>query len=306
MRLAMFLVFLLLPLRAFAFETIDVSRSWNGQKINLNPKLYLPSPLKDGEKVPVMVISHGSGGLRKEHQNLADEFVRMGIGAVIIDSFGPREIKSTIDNQARLKDFELLVDAVLTLQVLGKHSHVDASRIGYIGFSKTGTVATRADMQHYTRRLPYNTKFKLLIAAYPWCGDFPADFRANKSKLYVLLGEADTYTGTESCKLMFKKLKDNGADIHLKLYPDAEHAWDLKGSTHWEISNGQNFANCRFEERKNGWVETKSGINVVKEHERAVSRCMTMGVSGGYNAKAAQELLADVREYVTNSLLERK
>lgn len=306
MRLALLLAFLLIPSTTFAFETIDVPRSWHGQKIKLSPKLYLPPSLKEGEKVPVMVISHGSGGLKKDHYKLAEDFVAMGVGALILDSFQPREINGTIDNQLRLKDFELLVDAVLAIQELGKHPHVDAKHLGYIGFSKTGTVATRAELTHYTRQLPYNTKFKLLIATYPWCGDFSSDFSANRSTLYVLLGDADTYTGTESCKLMFKKLQDEGADVHLKIYPEAKHAWNIEGPEHWEIANGQNYANCRFEETKSkAWVESKSRINVT-DHARAVEYCMAMGVSGGYNAKVAQESLRDIKSYVSESLLGKK
>ncbi|MGV8732966.1 hypothetical protein ACV349_32975, partial [Pseudomonas aeruginosa] len=63
--------------------------------------LYLPENLQG--PVPAMVISHGSAG---PQQKDVDRWVRLfnqiGMAAFVVDSFGPRGIANTMDNQSQL------------------------------------------------------------------------------------------------------------------------------------------------------------------------------------------------------------
>jgi dienelactone hydrolase len=288
-------------------QTLDVTSKYRGKSVILAPKLYLPDKRGD-RKIPAMVIVHGSGGVRAARElAYAKEFEALGIAAVVIDSFTPRGIKSTVRNQGVISARDMLVDAANTLKAVARHPAVDPARIGVIGFSKGGSVVVRAALRHYLAPLHVNdAAFSVLIARYPWCGDQPLDFHpANGGTLHMLLGDKDRYVGTESCQEFGKKFAQEGGNRTLKIYPQAQHGWDVPGSTHWSDRAGQNFRKCVYDEIKSGtWIERSSRIVVLENYKstgnfkKAVAHCMTLGVSGGYNKQARQESLQDIRGYL--------
>jgi dienelactone hydrolase len=290
-----------------ASERFDVTRNWQGQQINLKPELFMPA--KADKPVPVMVVLHGSAGMKPAHVELARWFNGLGVAGVALDSYGPRKIASTIDNQQQIFDQALLVDAVRAAQELANNPKIDASRIGLVGFSKGGRAATMAALTRYTKDFRTGNPFRLLIAVYPGCTDFPLDFTANQTRLHILLGEKDTYTGIANCQDYAARIKAKGGDVSVKLYADAKHGWFVPGSTHHVSPNAQNFSKCQFDEIEAGtWVERKSqvktaenGVFLPDSHKQAISHCMTKGAVNGYSAKARQETLRDIRQYVQDA-----
>ncbi|MCZ7655921.1 MAG: hypothetical protein M5R42_19135 [Rhodocyclaceae bacterium] len=60
---------------------------------------------------------------------------------LVIDSFGPRGVMSTADDQTRVTTTQMLQDAYGALVFLADDKRIDSARIGVMGFSKGGTVA---------------------------------------------------------------------------------------------------------------------------------------------------------------------
>jgi dienelactone hydrolase len=265
-------------------------------------------PTSPAEKIPAIIIVHGSGGVRPERElAYAREFQKLGVAAVVVDSFAPRGIKTTTSNQDPVSSYDMLVDAVATLKVIARHPAIDPARIGMIGFSKGGTVVVKAALQRYMNRLAGDEAgFALLVAMYPWCGDQPLDFRpANSAPLYMLLGANDTYAGVEPCREFGKKFESQGGKLVLKVYPGAQHGWDTPGNTDWHVASGENLSKCRYDEIEPGkWIERGSKIVVTLNNRptpdvrKARGRCMTHGVSGGYNANIRRQSMEAVRSAV--------
>ena len=145
-------------------------------------------------------------------------------------------------------------------------------------------------------------QFSLLIAVYPWCGDFPLDFRSSGTAIHILLGSDDTYTRTEACLEYVKKLEQGGANVTVKIYPRAKHGWDVPGPADWSDPQGQNASKCFYDEIEPGtWIERGSRIKVMENHkptgnrDKALSKCMTLGVSGGYSQQVHSETLQHIR-----------
>ena len=231
-------------------QTIDVESRFHGKPLTIHAQMFLPASHSDG-KIPAMIIVHGSGGVRGEREfAYAREFNPLGIASVVIDSFTPRGIKSTVRNQAPVSSYDMLIDAVHTLNTVAHHPAIDPARIGIIGFSKGGTVAIEAALRRYMDPLAVVKRgFAVLVAMYPWCGNLPLDFHAaSGAPLHMLLGEQDRYAGTESCKEFGEKFAAAGGNLTLKIYPGAQHDWDFPGSAHWTDAAGQNTSKCIYDE----------------------------------------------------------
>jgi dienelactone hydrolase len=98
---------------------------------------------KDGRgPFPAMVIAHGSAGVqRKDLERWVPLFNQMGIATLLVDSFKPRGIKRTDEDQSQLDQAANDADALSALKLLATDPRIDASRIGVIGFSRGGIVA---------------------------------------------------------------------------------------------------------------------------------------------------------------------
>ena len=301
--LGLYLVLLLVwssPSLAAIKEKVVVAA--NGQKI---PVVYVFPDKVDG-KIPAMLVMHGSAGPAKREYDYAEKFAKMGVASIVIDSFSPRGIKDVMANQEAVRSSEMALDAIAVLQEAAKHPKLDSSRIGIIGFSKGGAVAMRTPLDFVNKA--GNAQFALHIAMYPSCDSFRLKFTTTGNPIKVLVGEKDVYVNPQTCIDLVARYKKDGANIEVTMLPNAEHGWDVAGSRHWERS-GQNYSKCRFVEiSPRVWVERKSGIKVedekgaTPERKKALSRCMTSGISGGYNPEAAAKSLSLIADYVRTIL----
>jgi dienelactone hydrolase len=87
-------------------ETISFESRQKGRPIQITATIYWPA--KQGV-VPALVIHHGSGGISDDREGrYAREMVAMGVAGVVIDSFGPRGVRSTVQDQSSVtqEDFK--------------------------------------------------------------------------------------------------------------------------------------------------------------------------------------------------------
>jgi dienelactone hydrolase len=285
-------------------ETFQVSSTSRNTTAKVDVTLLLPET-RDA-RVPAMVIVHGSGGVRANREfAYAQEFLKLGVAAAVIDSFRGRGVTSTVRDQKQVRAQDMLVDAANTLKVLARHPAIDPERIGLIGFSKGGTTVTKAGLRRYIVPLTGNeARFALAIALYPWCGDFPLDLRPAGAPVYLLLGADDSYTGTASCLEYARRVQAAGGTVVAKTYA-AKHGWDVPGSADWSDALGENHSKCIYDETAAGtWIERGSKIKVMDNNKpaasaaKAAARCMTKGVSGGYGREAHTQSLQDIRGFV--------
>ena len=274
----------------------------NGQKI---PVVYVFPDKVDG-KIPAMLVMHGSGGPAKREYDYAERFAKMGVAAIVIDSFSPRGVKDVISNQEAVRSSEMALDAIAVLQEAAKHPKLDSSRIGIIGFSKGGAVAMRTPLDFVNKA--GNAQFALHIAMYPNCDSFRLKVTTTGKPIKVLVGEKDAYVSPQACIDLAAQYKKDGANIDVTMLPSAEHGWDVVGSRHWARS-GQNYSKCRFVEiSPRVWVERKSGLKVEDEkgvtpgRKKALAQCLTHVVSGGYNPEAAATSFSLIADYIKNVL----
>jgi dienelactone hydrolase len=292
-------------------EKLALARQHRGKAIEVPGELLLPPGTG---KVPAMVIVHGSGGVsRTREYRYANEFVGMGVAALVIDAFKPRGISATVSDQDAVSSLEMTNDAFAALRALAVHPRVEAARIGIVGFSKGGTVALLAAHERHAERagLPPGLRFALHAPVYPACASHYLRPKTSGAPIVMLLGAADTYAGVAPCTEYAEKLKAEGAKIQVKLYAGAPHGFD--GDRAYSVATGENWSRCIFEEQADGtWKERVSGQTtndrqgkpIEAGRKAALAACRSQGVSGGPNAAAKVSAMNDLKEAVRRHLLD--
>jgi dienelactone hydrolase len=178
---------------------------------------------------PFIVLLHGCGGLSNEAmwtrwvQPWVDVFREHGIGAAVVDSFGPRGVEQVCNTggvaawAVRRAD-----DAYSARAWLAEQSYVDSKRIAVMGMSNGGRTVLAA----LRTTLKHSEPFIAGVALYPGCQtDVSSNFYA---PLLVLIGNADTATPVRFCEQMKAAQPASAPLLKLVVYPYGPHTFDMR------------------------------------------------------------------------------
>jgi dienelactone hydrolase len=294
-------------------EQFAFAQDYRGKAITVSGELSLPPGT---DKVPALLIHHGSGGVSDGREmRYAREIVKMGVATLVIDSFKPRGVTSTVRDQSTVTANEMLADEFAALKALAGHARIDGKRIGVIGFSKGGTAALLAAHEgRAARALPGGPRFALHVPFYPSCLTQHYKPKSTGAPIYFLLGGADTYISNPVCEEYAAALKAEGARVEVTVYPGAPHGFDGGGQA-YNVPQGENYSRCVFVQQPNGsWKERVSGVTTMdakgkrdeEANKRALAACRTLGVSGGPDPEAKAKSMAALKSYVQRHLLDGK
>ena len=107
-------------------------------------RLYLPPGPHAARSVPAVILLHGSGGiLAMRELTYAPQLARMGVAALVVDSFGARRDRGTefIERVLNITETMMLADAYSGLGFLATRPEIDPRRVVLTGFSY-GAMAT--------------------------------------------------------------------------------------------------------------------------------------------------------------------
>jgi len=266
--------------------------------------LYLPLPAA-GAKVPAVVIVHGSGGVQNHIHYWGRELSAFGFAVLAPDSFTPRGVASTVDDQSRLGTPQMVRDAFGALAFLARHPAVDGSRVAIMGMSKGGAVVLSAADE----RINKNAGFAAFIPLYPSC---TLQYRNPRIKgpLLALIGAEDDYTGVKSCADYLERVRAAGGSADLKIYPYARHGFDGDTSARslW-LGNAQNYRDCVIYLEDDGRaVEARSGDTLDFSNPRRVAEqlgrtCMKRGATIGASDRAKLQATEDVKAFLKAQLM---
>jgi dienelactone hydrolase len=263
--------------------------------------VYLPDKITG--KIPAMLLVHGSGGLKlKAKEIYISAFAAKGVATIFIDSFTPRGVKNTAEDQSAVDASDMGKDALAALKYVSDNiKEIDAANVGLMGFSKGGGVAVNLSLTVFNQNRRA-LRFVRFIAMYPPCNGRRLAPRTI-GPLTIIVGENDTYNIPQTCEEMAAVLQQGGSQVTFRKIPGAQHAWDVPGPAH-VVRRGENYTNCRFEEvQPLVWIETHSKIKVfdhgkVATRKLALEKCLTHSISWGYSAKATGISMKYVEEEV--------
>lgn len=238
-----------------------------GQAAAIPAALYVPTD-RPGPFGAVVLV-HGSGGVSdfREHW-YAREFTARGFVALVIDSFKPRGVMSTADDQTRVTTTQMLQDAYGALVFLADDKRIDSARIGVMGFSKGGTVALLSAMKVEGDKAEafggVKQRFAFHILFYPPCTIQHRNSATTGGPILMMLGELDDYTLPQVCIGHAQRLQANGVKAEYKVVPGAYHGWETESGPHY-LARAERAQRCEYLIEDDGqytWVKDKDGNQV--------------------------------------------
>lgn len=270
---------------------------------------YLQVPPAE-DKIPAVVILHDSGGYSTRYQDRYGSMLNdLGIASLVLDSFGPRSVGNTLQDQIAVTEQMMMADAFSALRLLADDPRIDPERIAVMGFSKGAVVAL------YTAFAPIpqwygfgqDLKFAAHAAFYPYCGIAIDGGRLTGAPVQLLLGELDDYTPAKPCLDLALEADPGTHHFDIKLYANSHHLFDSRGSA-GRNEHALNPGNCSFRVGRDGKTyHNASGqpASTMQQRSAALRQCGSMGVTVGGNPTARDQSLIDLRVFFTQTLLEK-
>jgi dienelactone hydrolase len=275
------------------------SKNADGTRIQLRGVMYKPTGTSRG----AVVLVHGSGGWsdsREGHYGRA--FSAKGYTVLAIDSFGPRGIGSTVEDQSRVSSFQMTMDAFHARRHLVSLG-LDANRMAIMGFSKGGQVALMAADSTF---LPSEVeRFTLAIPFYPGCGIRPLSPKPT-STMFMVLGEKDDWTGVKPCQELANDYVRAGGQAQVKVYPGAPHWFDGDPNNLRAIrlSTAENYIDCIVEISPEGHMVyagkkyLQGDVSILSDLRKS---CMKRGATVWTNPTQKQRATEDVLAFLNAS-----
>jgi dienelactone hydrolase len=169
---------------------------------------------------PAVVALHGCNGFFAGYAEIADQLKSWGYVALLVDSFGPREISNRCGYGLPAQ----ATDAYAALKYLSQDASVDTARIAVLGYSMGGESALNT-VEHGRIDRPLPEKFAAAVVYYPSCQGHSAMVNA---PTLILIGAEDNRAPAASCREMVAQPHESGAVIDLVVYPGAHHNFNFR------------------------------------------------------------------------------
>src|SRR5262249_52664718 len=247
------------------------------------------------DRLPVVVLQHGSGGMGANIEMWSREFNAMGVSTFALDGFTGRGLTEVSTNQALLGRLNFILDIYRALDVLARHPRVDPQRIVLMGFSRGGQAALYASLKRFHQMWNKSgIEFAGYIAFYPDCATtFASDTIVADRPIRIFGGTPDDYNPIGRCKPYVERLKAAGHDVMLTEYPNAPHSFDNPlGALPAVVSpKSESVRNCSIKEEPAGRL-----INAISGETFTYSDpCVVHGPHIGYDPEATAQVKQTVK-----------
>jgi TPR repeat protein/dienelactone hydrolase len=273
------------------------------QEDRVTADLYRP-PVEG--RVPAAVIINSSGGVSAHTElNYARVLARHGMAALVVDSFAPRGVRRTGDDQTRVAQTQSNADAVAGFRWLAAQSWVDASRIVVMGMSRGGEAAYSVALDSLRRHLrATDIRFAAHVAMSPGgCNFQQRDARSNGAPIFFMLAELDDGTPVMPCVAYIQRMRAAGnSNIRWAVYPGVFHAYEGTGGVGF-VPNDWTGRACagRFwrDERYTLYLRS-SGLRATQgnQTEYLFRTCLQTGYTVGGDDRVKAQAIADLIQFL--------
>ncbi|HMW22484.1 MAG TPA: dienelactone hydrolase family protein [Burkholderiaceae bacterium] len=302
------------PSGAYAFpsrtpRTLPELLRGGGEPQSIIGHLDLPPGGADGGRVPAVVFMHGSGGLFDAMRGYWPRFFsRQGYAMLALDTFSPRGVRSTAEDQSQVPPAADVADVYAALRLLASHPRIDPDRIALIGTSRGGTATWRAALQRVIDSQPGSARYAAFLPMYS--GGCAGSLRVavqpgvfGPAPMLWLHGDADDYAPIEPCQDFAREIGAAGIPVTFLTLPGAGHKFDADSERRIIVRRAQAIrAGCPLEfdmtafthrDRRSGQTLSKDALSEVYRSE-----CTTLGASIQGNHAARDTAAAKIVEFL--------
>jgi dienelactone hydrolase len=182
------------PIQTVTLNTAQIlAGDMKGAPTTLAGELRIPKPGSD--RLPAVILIHGSGGVGSNVDAWAKEINSLGIAAFILDSFSGRGIVNTSSDQSQLDSLAMTIDAYRALALLAQHPRIDPQRIAVMGFSKGAVPAVYSSNERFRKLYdPAKVGFAAHIGLYTPCNvQYRDDDKVTGAPIRLFHGIADDF-----------------------------------------------------------------------------------------------------------------
>jgi dienelactone hydrolase len=306
-----FLVVPVWPDEAFTVEPITfntnvVAETTNDEEVEIEASLYLP---KRGKfPISAVIIAPSSSGIEDEREiYYAKELTKVGIAALVIDSFKSRGLTNSLYDQSLLEVWDIENDAIAALEKLSEDNRFKRNRIAIMGVSKGGSAAMNSAFSVRRKWTGVDdVSFAAHVAISPDCTWTNRNVKTTGAPIFFMLAELDEQTPAPPCLEQVNRIKQAGnARVVAKVYTGAQHAWEELGTAPEYDAKAENYSQCRVWIEDDGQMFSADTGELVPEDDWrgwAQKNCMTLGTKccGGtpqIRDAATKDLIAFLRRY---------
>jgi dienelactone hydrolase len=230
---------------------------------------------------------------------------RMGVAALVVDSFGARRDRGTefIDRILNITETMMLADAYAGLGFLAARPEIDPRRVVLTGFSY-GAMATMYALyaQIADKLAPPGLRFAGHVAFYGPCIARFENSRTTGAPLLMLIGGKDEIVDQQRCAEVAADLRAGGSRVETIVYPDAVHQWDGAFAAR---PIGRNLAGCSFIVERDGTIRDRNtGLAMTGPFPRKIILGLCTLGAGPYpiarNDQVRAQATADYGRFLAN------
>lgn len=192
---------------------------WDTQELDKQTPVYWP---EGEEKVPLMIMLHGTGDVGRREYQWARWFTNQGVAVAMIHSarLRGRENFNGFDSF-----YDYTSDASEVAAWLSHHPRFDKSKLGLIGFSRGGTMAMLAGRRFVDAPIQPSVVFSFYPGAESMCPNtHPAP-----TDVHVFYGDADEWGIHEGLQKACKALAQREKNVTYHEFAGAHHGFDRPG-----------------------------------------------------------------------------
>ncbi len=187
-------------------------------------------------RVPAVILMSGCGGLRQIQDDYAAIALEQGWAAVIVDSFGARDIGrrgalNTVCTALRMRGDDRAQDIFQTIEMLGDDARIDTDTLAMVGWSHGSWAILDAMAIAQFEETPEGALegVRGAFAIYPYCGFLSvADSNplGDEIELMILNVGRDRVVNTQACRDLAEARAAEGTPITVVEEPELTHAFD--------------------------------------------------------------------------------
>ena len=285
------------------FKSIDsYDLNYEGKpEIIIYGNLIFPKIKKD--KYNAVILSHGSGGLRKYHDSYVELLTNSGYVVFQIDHYLSRNIKYD-KTFSKVSGITFMNDSFKALELIKTHPKIN--KVAYIGWSQGGVGPILSHFSQATNLINNSTNlFDASIAIYPYCGFTFNKIAKTNNPLLILTGRDDDLTPEQACINIYEKFSKNKKKIKHVSLEGAKHGYDnpflFFGFTFDKLPSLHIINDeCTLTISSIGEMRTLSHEKVSgpKESAALLDKCSTKGVSVKYSPSATEKTYVEIIKFL--------